>query len=140
MTTWPSVFLGLIALATVTMALIQVGAIIYAGRLARRVDRLTQQVEREIQPMLGQLAAMTGDATRVASMAVAQAERLDGLLTDMTAQMEQGVAQIRQAVISPARNGFAIISGVRAAISALRGLDIRQRSGRPEDEDALFIG
>ena len=37
---WSVLFLALIAFATVTMALIQVGAIIYAGRLARRAERV----------------------------------------------------------------------------------------------------
>ena len=36
---WSDVFLGVIAVATLVMALIQVGAIIAALRLARQADR-----------------------------------------------------------------------------------------------------
>lgn len=140
MTSWPVVFLAVIAIATLVMALIQVGAIIYAGRLARRVERLTDRLEQEVQPLLGRLTAITGDAARVASLAASQAERVDALLTDVTGQLEEGVAQVKSAVIGPAREGIAVVTGVRAAIAALRGLDLRRRPGRPEDEDALFIG
>ena len=38
MTSWGYVFLGAIAISTVLMALIQVGAIVFAAKLARRVD------------------------------------------------------------------------------------------------------
>ena len=40
MTFWAEVFLGVIALATLTMAAIQVGVIVYGWTLARRVNRL----------------------------------------------------------------------------------------------------
>jgi hypothetical protein len=137
---WPTVFLGIIALATLVMALLQVGAIVVAARLARRLQRLSDQLERDVQPMIGRLTAVTGDAARVAALAASQAERIDALLTDVTAQVEEGVAQIRQAVVTPAREGLAVLSGVRAAVAALRGLDLRRSAARSDDEDALFIG
>jgi hypothetical protein len=42
---------------------------------------------------------------------------------------------------APAREGRALLTGLRAAIQALRELrqDARSRQSRSEDEDALFI-
>ncbi len=52
--TTPLVFLGVIALATLVMAIIQVGAVVAVGRLARRVDHLADQVENDIKPLLAE--------------------------------------------------------------------------------------
>jgi hypothetical protein len=117
-----------------------VGAIIYAGRLARRVEKLAEQVERDIQPLLGRLNAAAGDAARVASLAASQAERMDVVLTDITGQVQDTIAQVRTAIIQPAREGRAVMSGIRAALAALRGLGLPGRVRRADDEDALFIG
>jgi hypothetical protein len=137
---WAVFFLALIAVATLTMALIQVGAIIYAGRLARRVERLTAQVERDLQPLIGRLTTVAGDAARVSALAAAQAERMDAMLTDLAGQVEQTLVQVRAAVVVPAREGLALVSGLRAAVATLRGVRGRSRPARAEDEDALFIG
>ena len=137
---WTPVFLAVIAIATLTMAIIQVGAIIYAGRLAKRVERLATQVEHEIQPLLGRLNTAASDAARVAALAAAQAERMDVVLTDITGQVQDTVTQVRTAIIAPAREGRAVVSGIRAALAALRGLGFPGRVRRAEDEDALFIG
>jgi hypothetical protein len=58
------VFLGIIALAVAVMAAIQVGAIIVAARLARRVDRLATQIEQDIKPVFQNLQALTTEAAR----------------------------------------------------------------------------
>ena len=55
MSDWSTLFLAAIAAATGVMALIQVGVLIYGARLARRVDRLADRVEREIDPFLGKV-------------------------------------------------------------------------------------
>jgi hypothetical protein len=51
-------------------------------------------------------------------------------------------AGVRQrAIVRPAREGFALLAGLRAGLALLRGK--RQPStgpGRFEEEDALFIG
>jgi hypothetical protein len=56
-TEWSPVFLGIIAGAVLVMAVIQVGAIIAAARLAQRVNRLAAQVERDMAPLVANLSA-----------------------------------------------------------------------------------
>ena len=62
------VFLGIIAVAVLIMAAIQVAAVIVAVRLARRVDRFADRVERDIRPIVASLQALTADAARATSV------------------------------------------------------------------------
>ena len=76
MTQTGELFLGIIAFSVMVMALIQIGAI-YAGiRLARRVDQLAVQMDQEIKPLIANLTALSGEASRAATLAAKQAERL----------------------------------------------------------------
>ncbi len=143
MTDWSLVFLGAIALATLTMAVIQVGVIVYAGRLKWRMDRLAETVEQELKPLIGRLKEMSGDAARVTSLAVAQAERVDQLFAEFSQRSDHILSLVQNAVVVPAREGMAVLEGLRAGLAALRSLAERrasQRSGTAEDEEALFIG
>jgi len=138
---WSDVFLGVIAVATLIMAVVQIGVIVAAGRLARRVDRLADQVERELKPLFAHLDALGKDASRAAGLAVAQVERVDRLFADLAVRIEQSFASLQTAMLGPAREGRAVLAGLRAALAALRSGrdDGRVRPSRGEDEDALFI-
>ena len=143
MTDWSLVFLGAIALATLTMAVIQVGVIVYAGRLKWRMDRLAETVEQDLKPLMGRLKEMGGDAARVTSLAVAQAERVDQLFAEFSQRSDHILSLVQNAVVVPAREGMAVLEGLRAGLAALRSLAERrasQPSGTAEDEEALFIG
>ena len=143
MTDWSLVFLGAIALATLTMAVIQVGVIVYAGRLKLRMDRLAETVEHDLKPLMGRLKEMSGDAARVSSLAVAQAERADQLFAEFARRSDHILSLVQNAVVVPAREGMAVLEGLRAGLAALRSLAERrapQPSGTAEDKEALFIG
>jgi hypothetical protein len=139
---WAEVFLGVIALATLTMAAIQVGLIIYGVGVARRVNKLLTQVEQEMKPLADSLNAMARDAARITSLATGQAERIDRLVSDITIRLEQTATTLQDAILRPLRDGAAIMTGVKAAIDVIR--EVTRRPGaaraRAEDEDALFIG
>jgi hypothetical protein len=141
-TFWAEVFLGVIALATLTMAAVQVGVIVYGWTLARRVNRLLAQVEQEMKPLAENLNAIARDAARISGLAAGQTERVDRLVTDLTARLEQTATTVQDAILKPLREGAAIMSGVKAVIDVFRHLSGRPGAGRArsEDEDALFIG
>ena len=143
MTSWPLVFLGVIALATLTMAAVQVGIIVYAGRLTRRVDRLVGQVEHDLKPLIHRLNEMSGEAARASALAVAQVERADQLFAHFADRVEHILSLVQNAVVVPAQEGRAILHGLRAGLAALRSLGERRQPGpssAAEDEEALFIG
>jgi hypothetical protein len=140
------VWLAIIALAVVVMAAIQVGAIVMGLRLARRVDQLTTEIERDVKPLIKNLTAMTAEASRAVTLATAQVERADRLFGDLALSAERTMAIAAQFVGGPAKNGLALFSAARAAYSAFR--DLRDasrrrqayRSAAPDDEESLFIG
>jgi hypothetical protein len=139
---WAEAFLGVIALATFTMAAIQVAVIVYGWRVARRVNRLLSQVEHEMKPLAESINTMARDAARISSLAAGQIERVDRLVTDLTTRLEETATTVQNAILKPLRDGAAIMSGVKAAIEVVRELTGRTGSNRTraEDEDALFIG
>lgn len=141
MTDWNVLFLGIIALATLVMALIQIGAIVFAARIGAQVQQLASTVQHDIQPLIARANAIAEEASKTASMATAQAQKIDRLVTDLTRRVDETSLVIQEAVITPAREGLALVAAVKAGLGALRGFrDLRGRPGRVEDEDALFIG
>jgi hypothetical protein len=136
------VFLGIIAVAVALMAAIQVGAIIVAARVAKRVDRLANQIERDIRPVFENLNVMSAEAARAASLAATQVERADRLFLDLTQRVDQTLNTVQNRVLGPAREGAALLAGLRAALGVFRDPRSarRKRPATVEEEDALFIG
>jgi len=135
-------FLGAIAAATVVMALIQVGAIVYAARLARRLEALAGRLERDLQPAMDRLTVVSDQAARAATLAATQMERVDRTLTLLGDRADVAAARLQRALGRPAREGVALAAAVRATVATLRELRRRRRGGgaREDDEDPLFIG
>jgi hypothetical protein len=137
---WSEVFLGIIALATLAMAVVQVGVLVAAGLLARRVNRLVTQVELEIKPIFAHLNVIGRDASRAAALATAQVERVDRIFADVAQRVDQTLNALQATLAVPAGEGRAILSAIRAALQSIReGRGGRGRRSRGEDEDALFI-
>ena len=139
------VFLGVIAISVLVMALIQVGAIVAGLRLAKRVDQLATQLDREIKPLVANLTTVSSEAARAAGLASKQVERLDLLVSDVTEKATQAVNAAQGFINGPARQGAAVIAGLRAVIdafAAIREASRRRRATRPtaDDEESLFIG
>jgi hypothetical protein len=136
------IFLGIIALATLVMALIQIGAIVAVARLARDAQKALASVQEDVKPLVAKVSALADEATKTATIATAQAEKIDQLVTDLTRRIDETSAVVQQAVITPAREGLAIVAAIRAGLSALRGFrDMRASQTRhAEEEDPLFIG
>jgi hypothetical protein len=113
--------------------------IVAAGRLARRIDRLADQVEHELKPLFTHANAIGRDAARAMAVATAQVERVDKLFADLVVKIDQTVTAVQANLIAPAREGRALLAALRAALSALRTARDRARQQRADDEDALFI-
>ena len=134
-------FLAVIALSTLIMALVQVGAIIAILKLARQTQQAVSDLQRDVKPLIARATAVADEATRTATLVTAQTQKIDRLLTDFTVRFDQTSAVVQQAIITPAREGMAIIAALKAGLAALQGLRERPRQGRgAEEEDPLFIG
>jgi hypothetical protein len=138
-------FLGIIAFAVLIMALIQVFAIFAGIRLAKRVEQLATQIDQEIKPLIANLATLSSEAARAAALAAKQAERLDRVFGELVQRVDVTLAAAQEFVTGPARQGMAIMAGVKAVIDSFRGL--REASRRRtatraavDEEESLFIG
>lgn len=134
-------FLGVIAAATALMALIQIGAIVVLARVATQVRDIVGTLQKDVRPLIARATAVADEAHKTATLATVQAQKIDRLVTDLTQRVDDTSLIVQQAIVTPAREGMAIVAGIKAALGALRGLrDLHARPGAVDDEDALFIG
>jgi hypothetical protein len=136
---WAVVFLGVIAFATLVAALAQVAVLVTAGRLTRRIERVADDVHRDLKPLFEHLDAVGRDAARATALGVAQVERADRVLADLSDRLDQTMNTVQNAASSGAREGAAVMAAFRAAMSALRDFRTSRSRSRADDDDALFI-
>lgn len=138
---WSETFLGIIAVATLVMALIQVGAIIAILRVVRQAQQTITTLQADVRPLIEKATAVADEASRTASLATLQAQKVDRLLSDLAVRVDETAGVVQQAIITPAREGMAIVAAIKAVIGTLQGFRGRPRHGRTVDEeDPLFIG
>jgi hypothetical protein len=134
-------FLGVIAVSTMIMAFVQIGAIIALLRVARQTQQAVSDLQRDVKPLVAKASAVADEAPRTATLVTAQAQKVDRLLSDVTQRFDQTAAVVQQAIITPAREGMAIVAAIKAGLMALQGMRDRPRHSRTADEeDPLFIG
>jgi hypothetical protein len=137
---WATVFLGVIAAATLTTAVLQVVLLVAGVSLVRRISRFVDFVETEVKPIIGHIDAIARDASRAAGLALAQVERADQLLSDTIQRFEQTLTTVQALIVGALREGNALMMGFRAVMAAVRGFQRRQSTRRrAEDDEALFI-
>lgn len=141
MSTTAVALLGVIAVATFVLAALQIGLVIVAVRLARRLEGLGARIEQEIRPLVSDASAVAANAARVSELAVAQVERADRVLADLAQRVDDASRAVQGAFLAPIREGRAVLAGIGAAIGAVR--EARQTGAQAlgaDDDDPLFIG
>jgi hypothetical protein len=136
--TWATVFLGIIALATLVTAILQIVVLVAAAQLVKRVGRFVDIIEEDVRPIIASVANIARDASRVASLAAAQVERADEILSNTVRRLEDLLSHVQTLVTNTMREGNALLMGVRAVMALIRAFQGRRRR-RGEDDEALFI-
>jgi UDP-N-acetylmuramoylalanine-D-glutamate ligase len=133
--------LGVIAAATLVMALIQVALVVVGLRVARQVQGLAARVEQEMRPLIASATATAANAARASELALVQVERVDVAVADLTRRLDEAGRLVRGAVLAPARESRALLAGIGAAFGVIRDAQ-RRRPGDsgPGDDDPLFVG
>lgn len=133
--------LGVIAVAVLVMAVIQVAAIVFAMSAARRIGQVADRLEQNLNPIVSNLQTITSEAARVSTLAAAQMERADRVFADLTHRAEQVLAAAAM-LLGPAGKGSTFLSGIKTVLAAIFELRRSSRRGQthPDEEDALFIG
>jgi hypothetical protein len=136
-----NVLLGIIAVAVLVIAAIQVAAIVFAVSAARRIGQVADRLEQNLSPVVSNLQTITSEAARMSTLATAQVERADRIFAELSRRVEQIMAAV-PALLGPAGKGFAFLNGIKAALAAIHELRRSSRRGaaHPDEEDALFIG
>jgi hypothetical protein len=137
-------YLGLIALGVIVMATIQVAAVVAGIRAARRVGEMAGRFERDVRPIIANLQKVSEEAARASAQAAAQVDRLDALLSNVAQRVEETAATLQQTILQPARDGLALLSGLKSIIASFREprgtSESKERTGPRESQDDLFIG
>ena len=139
MTDWQVTFLGIMAGALVLMALAQAAVAIALTRSVKQVVTAIDDLKREVNPLIQKANRIADDASRVSALAVVQAERLDVLIQQTTARVDETFGVLQTAVIEPGRQGTAILAAIRAGVAAIRAWQGKTAASR-DDEDPLFVG
>lgn len=135
-----TLFLGIIAVAVLLMAVLQLGAVIVLARYAKRVMRITEDLQRELRPLVGRVNAIADEAHRATMLAGRQVDRVDALVTDLNRRISETSAALQSTITGPLRNGTALVAGLRAVLGAFAASRRDRGFERDEEEDALFVG
>jgi predicted PurR-regulated permease PerM len=136
-------FLGIIAAATLVTAMLQIGVLVAMGLLVRRVFQLVDQIDKELKPIFESVQSIARDASRAASLATAQVERIDRALGDLMQRLDRTLSAVQNFVSGPAKNvsssAVAWVTAFKSVFTLIRDLRASRGGRSAEDEDALFI-
>ena len=75
-----TLFLGIIALATLTTAVVQIAVLVYAARAVREAGKAVQTFQKSIEPIIASARQVSDDAAKITSLAAKQVERVDNIV------------------------------------------------------------
>jgi hypothetical protein len=133
------VWLGVIAVAVLIMALVQVVVGLQLLKVAKDAAVTMQEFRTEVRPLIQKAHKVADDAGRVSAMALTQVERVDQLMATTALRIDDTLQIVQESLIAPVKQGAAVMAGLKAAIAVFRARQDKGRYGR-DDEDALFIG
>lgn len=133
------VWLGVIAIAVLLMAIMQVVVGLQLVKAAREAALVTQELRKEIQPLIAKAHKVADDAQQLSALARAQVERVDSVMASLALRVDDTVQLLQDSFAAPVRQGAAVMAGLKAALAVFRARQDKGRYGR-DDEDALFIG
>jgi len=114
------VFLGVIAVATLIMALIQIGLVVGGIMAVKRVNEMLSRVEASAKPVLAHADELITDARASLAAARVQVDRVEQQTLHVLTRTEQAVQRVEGYLVAPAREGIALVAGARALVSAFR--------------------
>jgi hypothetical protein len=135
-----SLFLGVIAASVFVMALLQLAAIVFLARYAKRLLAISEDLQREIKPLAAKVSAIADDAQRATALAAKQIERIDVVVSDLSRRIHDTTSAVQSIVTGPLRQGTFVVSALRGILTALLTTKPGPRPERDDEDDALFVG
>ncbi len=140
MTDSGSLFLGVIAASVFVMALLQLAAIVFLARYAKRLLAISEDLQREIKPLAAKVSAIADDAQRATALAAKQIERIDVVVSDLSRRIHDTTSAVQSIVTGPLRQGTFVVSALRGILTAFLTTKPGPRPERDDEDDALFVG
>ena len=75
-----TIFLGIIALATLTTAVVQIAVLVYAARAVKEAGKAVATFQKSLEPIIASARQVSDDAARITSLAAKQVERVDSIV------------------------------------------------------------
>lgn len=148
MSTWAIVFLGLIALASLTQTTLLMLVLLEGRRLARRVDALQDHLEKDLRPTLEGLARISRNFAEISDLTVLEARRIDAAIADAVDRFQDLTRELKSLLLRPLGplvDVMAFIKGIERGVQVYRqlsGHDARERGASrryAEEDEHLFI-
>ena len=148
MSDWVTIFLGVIALGSLTQMAILVLLFLEGRKAVRRIDALQERIEKDLRPALEGLARISRNLAEISDLAVLEARRVDVAVADVIDQFQELTREIRSTLLRPLGplvDVLAFIKGVQRGIEVYRRLsahDSRERAAHrqyAEVDEHLFI-
>jgi uncharacterized protein YoxC len=144
------IFTGLVAVGMLLQGIVMIGMLVAVRRAVKRFEAISQMVEEHVVPAVTKARELLEDVSpklrtaaenvaaasqtlRTESVEVsqsvgillkkseAQIDRVDEMITGSLNSIAHATAAMQRAVLVPARQAGALLSGVRAALDILRG-------------------
>lgn len=119
MDTLSLVLLGVIAVASLAQAASLVAVALAGRRVAHRVGRFEESLEREIQPTLQQAARIARGLAEVSEVTADQARRFAGVLDTAAMNLTRTGTILTEALLPSAVKAATVVSVSRAALGLL---------------------
>jgi len=114
------VYLGVIAAATLVMALVQIGVLIAGVIAVKRMHKVLVRVEDSVRPVLAHVDDLVVDATESIAAVRVQLDRVERQTLQVLTRTDDAVQRVQKYLVAPAREGIALAAGARALVGGLR--------------------
>jgi hypothetical protein len=141
------VFLGVIALSSLIQGALLLMLARGGLRLSKRIQDLQARVEAEVKPIMDDVNVVSRNVTLVSDLAIAQAQRIQDVISDTARKVEETRDEVRAVLAHPAAalgDVLAFLKGVRRGLEVYRQLggfeaQTRGSSRRYAEDEHLFI-
>ena len=141
------VFLGVIALAALVQGAFLVALGVGGLRLLRRATELQRGLQAAIQPAFANVNRIASDLTEVSVVTAAQVQKIEDLVAETVARVEDVRVQVATAAVRPLdsfRDLGAVLTGLRRGLQVYRqrgalGAQRRGVTRRYAGDEHLFI-
>jgi hypothetical protein len=112
-------FLAILAISTLILAVVQAAVVIAGFVLARRFTDAVSKMEKATLPLLSRVDAMAVEGLALESVPD-QLGRVERATSDVMSRIDQTAQRVQSYVLTPARQGVALLAGARAVMQVFR--------------------